>query len=229
MFWPWQLISKLFNIKFTYEINLKFDVNKILDEYYIMQEQLKFKNHFGKHHDGGWSAIALYSHDGKSDSLSEKSNVGSKKTEISEYCPYTTNLVEQIKTKFNCETNRVRFMKLKPGKKITWHFDHDESIEFGNARLHLPIIVNNDCSSYICHYSYKFTVGKIWYGDFSFPHEVSNLGNDERIHLVVDLKKPEGLFDENIDFEIEERRRRRLKKIIQNFYKIFYLFPKKIF
>lgn len=229
MYWPWQIISRLFNLKFTYEINLNFEVNKILDEYLNMQKQLIYKNHFGNHHDGGWSAIALYSQDGKSNSLSEKSNSGSKKTEISEYCPYTTNLVEKIKERFECDTNRVRFMKLKPGKKITWHFDHDESIEYGNARLHIPIIVNNDCRSYICHHSYKFTVGKIWYGDFSFPHEVCNFGKEDRIHLVVDLKKPKELFKLNNNFDFEEGKRRQLKRLIQNLYKLFYLLPKRIF
>ena len=33
MLWPWEIISKLFSLNFTYRINFDFDHQKILDEY----------------------------------------------------------------------------------------------------------------------------------------------------------------------------------------------------
>ena len=99
MIYPWQLVSKLLNLNFLHQIDFQFDVEKIIEEYNNALAKLKYSNHFGKHHDGGWKAIALYSKDGNYNTLEEKDKSGSIKTDISNSFPYTVNLVEEIKKK----------------------------------------------------------------------------------------------------------------------------------
>ena len=226
--WPWQIYSKIQNLNFMYKLNIDFNIDYILDEFNATNKNLNYSKHFGNHHDGGWSAIALYSPNGDSKSLEEKTVTKTFRTELSEFYPKTINLIEKIKEKYDCEANRVRFMKLKSNSNITWHFDYDESYSFGNARLHIPIKVNSKCAGYICHKYYKWDIGEIWYGDFSFPHKVANYGLDDRIHLVIDLLKPKSLFDDVDLYELEEKKRNFSRKIIQKMYDISYKYPKKI-
>lgn len=85
---------------------------------------------------------------------------------------------------------------IPPGVIVPTHTDTLKShSEFGDRpklqRYHLPITTNDKC------YWYDLITGKIqmeagiWYGPVPYwvEHNVENLGETERIHLVVDLNK----------------------------------------
>lgn len=231
MFWPWEIISKIFSLNFTYKIDFNFDYQKILREYNEAKNKLSKINHpsIGIDHDGGWEVVALYSETGDAASVAKKVDIITKPTEIIKYFSYTHEVIKELLKKFDCQPRRIRFSTLKAKKKINWHRDWDESMEYGNSRLHLPLVVNDECKSNLCHESYQWSPGGLFYGDYSFPHQIINHGIDERLHLIIDLKDPKNLFSDTEKFHVEESKRKKYKKIIIPIFNIFYKYPKKIF
>tara|TARA_S200000501_G_scaffold240545_1_gene225394 strand:+ start:199 stop:912 length:714 start_codon:yes stop_codon:yes gene_type:complete len=231
MFWPWEIISKIFSLNFTYKIDFNFDYQKILREYNEAKNKLSKINHpsIGIDHDGGWEVVALYSETGDAASVGKKVDIITKPTEIIKYFSYTHEVIKELLKKFDCQPRRIRFSTLKAKKKINWHRDWDESMEYGNSRLHLPLVVNDECKSNLCHESYQWSPGGLFYGDYSFPHQIINHGIDERLHLIIDLKDPKNLFSDTEKFHVEESKRKKYKKIIIPIFNIFYKYPKKIF
>ena len=231
MYWPWEIISKIFSLNFTYKIDFNFDYQKILREYNEAKNKLSKINHpsIGIDHDGGWEVVALYSETGDAASVAKKVDIITKPTEIIKYFSYTHEVIKELLKKFDCQPRRIRFSTLKAKKKINWHRDWDESMEYGNSRLHLPLVVNDECKSNLCHESYQWSPGGLFYGDYSFPHQIINHGIDERLHLIIDLKDPKNLFSDTEKFHVEESKRKKYKKIIIPIFNIFYKYPKKIF
>tara|TARA_A100001388_G_scaffold267573_1_gene241861 strand:- start:168 stop:914 length:747 start_codon:yes stop_codon:yes gene_type:complete len=231
MLWPWQIISKLFSLNFIYKIDFDFDHQKILNEYNEAENKLS-KGYYNQsiEHDGGWDVIGLYSVSGHSSDVGGFKNpdVITKPTEIIKYFPYTDKVIKGLLKKYNCKPRRIRFSKLKPKKIIRWHRDWDECIEYNNSRLHIPLIVNDKCKGYLCHQSYRWYPGGIFYGDYSFPHRVVNNGQTVRLHLVIDLKDPKNLFKDSNKFYQEEIKRKRYKKFVVLFFNIFFKKPRRL-
>jgi hypothetical protein len=228
MFWPWQIVTNFLSLNFTYKLDFQCDENVILKEY----NQWIKNNQLAKHPDidntGGWDVISLYSEDGKSLSVAKNSDKDTVPTEIIKDFPYTNSVIKDLLSKFNAKPSRIRFSTLRKGKKITWHRDWDESLDHGNCRLHIPITVNDKCYGNMCHQEYRWQPGELWYGDYSFPHQVVNLGDQDRLHIILDFKNPKNLFiDQNL-FNQEEMKRKKYKKFIIFFYYFFYHYPKRL-
>ena len=229
MSWPFQILTRFLSLNFLHKVDFEYDYTKILSEFSVMEKEfiLKAHQHY-ESHDGGWTAISLYSEDGKAANQLKTKNIETIKTEIAKFFPYTISMVEQLKKKFGASTRRVRFMKLIKGSNIHWHHDWDETISLGNCRLHIPLIVNDESSACISHQYYQWKPGGIWYGDFSFPHKVFNNGTSDRLSLVIDLYNPKKFLNEDKLFQKEEQNRNKYKKLIMFTYKLSYRLPKKI-
>jgi hypothetical protein len=183
--YPWQFVSRSMGVNLSCRLKTSdwVDGDLLVTEVKNVVRQFNLVTH-GKYHDGGWSAIGLISHEGNPDQL--KSLPGRyAKTPVLALAPYLESVIDG----FQCEKQRVGLMALQPGANIYWHYDFHESIdtEF-NARLHVPIITNPGVQVQICHEDQVWRPGELWYADFSFPHRLRNRGEDERIHLVLDLK-----------------------------------------
>ena len=230
MLWPWQFISKLYSLNFTYKIDFDFDYLKILKEYKNAKNKLSKINHpsIGIDHYGGWEVVSLYSQTGEAETVAKNADINTKPTEIIKYFPYTNEVIKRLLKKYDCHPRRIRFSILKSKSKINWHRDWDESMEYRNSRLHLPLIVNEKCKSNLCHEIYKWNPGGLYYGDYSFPHQIINNGGEDRLHLIIDLKDPKNLFPESEKFYLEEIKRKKYKKLIVNTFNVFYKYPKKI-
>tara|TARA_Y200000002_G_C22446789_1_gene564582 strand:- start:9 stop:740 length:732 start_codon:yes stop_codon:yes gene_type:complete len=231
MLLPWQIISKLFSLNFIYKIDFDFDHQKILEEYYEAKNKLSNINHpgIGIDHDGGWEVVSLYSQTGDAATVEKKADVITKPTEIIKYFPYTHEVIKKLLKKYDCKPRRIRFSTLKAKKRINWHRDWDESIEYNNSRLHLPLVVNKNVYSYLCHERYQWNPGGLFYGDYSFPHQIVNHGRSDRIHLIIDLKDPKNLFEDSKKFYQEEVKRKKYKKLVILIFYIFFKYPRKIF
>ena len=227
---PWQIISKIFSLNFTYRIDFNFNYEKILEEYNEVKNKLTKINHpsIGIDHDGGWQVVSLYSETGNATTVTKDININTAPTEIISNFTYTHEVIKKLLEKYNCKPRRIRFSTLKAKKNINWHRDWDESMEYGNSRLHLPLIVNDQCQSNLCHESYQWIPGGLFYGDYSFPHQIKNEGNDDRLHRIIDLKDPKNLFTDPEKFSLDEKKRKKYKKIIIAIFNIFYKYPKKI-
>jgi hypothetical protein len=104
------------------------------------------------------------------------------------------NLLEFVG--IDTEPHRIRFMKLKGGEgTLGRHTDQvcpDTGVKDGKLmRLHFPIFTNEKVK-FKCWPSKDYDTavmrtGECWYLDTRKPHEATNGGKDDRIHLVIDV------------------------------------------
>jgi mannose-6-phosphate isomerase-like protein (cupin superfamily) len=97
-------------------------------------------------------------------------------------CPYFQEVMES----FQCQINAVRLMRLTPGSVIKEHIDYDLALEDGNARMHIPITTGPKVEFSLNNRRIVMNEGECWYLRLSDPHTVSNSGNEDRVHLVID-------------------------------------------
>jgi hypothetical protein len=147
-----------------------------------------WKEHYNKkHYEGSWSIIPLRSAGGDpanvySLHVSASSNPAYSDTPLLEKCPY----IQSVIGFFQCEKTSVRLMKLNAGAVIKEHTDHDMSFEEGEVRFHIPVITNEKVDFFILNDKIPMKEGECWYLNLSLKHRVTNAGNTDRIHLVID-------------------------------------------
>lgn len=103
--------------------------------------------------------------------------------------------VKKLLCGLHCETLSVRFLNLKAGAVIKQHTDHHLSLEQGEARLHFPVFTNPGVEFYVDNERIMMNEGECWYINANLPHRVTNHGNTDRVHLVVDCKVNDWLKD----------------------------------
>ena len=178
-------------------------------------DKLNFKPHPDDRY-GGWGAIGLYTYGGDEHRLEVNRNLSIQETPIIKKMPYTKSIIDQIPG----EKGRIRLMETKANSRIYWHYDAGESIDGdlnkSNVRLHIPIITNDFVDFIICHQKVKWEAGKLYYGDFSYPHTVINKSDKTRIHLVMDFKVNKNLHDLfNSEF-LKQTKRVFVKNFVKN-------------
>jgi hypothetical protein len=144
--------------------------------------------HFNRlHYKGRWEVISLRSPGGQSASIIPDINGSVLKYEdtvLMQACPHIGSLVNEL----GCEVMSVRLMNLHSGSEIKEHTDAELSFEQGEVRLHLPVITNELVEFYVDDKLIKMDAGTAWYINANLPHRVSNGGNSDRVHLVIDCK-----------------------------------------
>ncbi|MGI4764641.1 MAG: aspartyl/asparaginyl beta-hydroxylase domain-containing protein [Janthinobacterium lividum] len=88
--------------------------------------------------------------------------------------------------RFRCPLACVRLMRLGPGSAIKEHRDLALSPEDGTIRIHIPILTNPGVDFRLNGTHVPLEAGTAWYLRLTDPHSVSNRGDTERIHLVID-------------------------------------------
>ncbi len=88
---------------------------------------------------------------------------------------------------FQCEAQTARLMRLSAGSTINEHRDHDLDAEMGTARIHIPVVTNDDVTFLLNQTRVAMAPGSAWYLRLADPHAVHNRGTSDRIHLVVDF------------------------------------------
>lgn len=159
-----------------------------------------------------WRAFALKGYDGTDPFFIIKPNEMSKKwkqenperlrarscwTDLVKYFPVARSVVDRIPG----EKDRVRFMWLRQGDgELSRHADitdREAGLENGQiVRLHIPIQTNpavifNGWQLDGARISLNMRERSICYLDQRKPHTAWNKGDEERIHLVVDVKSSE--------------------------------------
>jgi len=108
---------------------------------------------------------------------------------VLEECPEIHRIFEQL----HCPLKAARLMRLKAGAEIKPHRDQGLSIEFGEARLHLPIYTSDAVSFIVNDKTIPMEAGELWYFNADQVHEVYNHSNEDRINLVIDCVANEWL------------------------------------
>jgi hypothetical protein len=88
--------------------------------------------------------------------------------------------------RFDCTVTSVRLMRLTAGSVIKQHRDADLSADYGMARIHVPVITNRQVDFRLGGNRITMAAGECWYLNLSHPHQVSNRGTADRVHLVID-------------------------------------------
>jgi hypothetical protein len=191
---------------------LTVDVNTdIINSIKLKLEQLniKFQNHYSNYNKKkSWSAISLrgYTPDimriEKPVEMSKKWKEEHKDEQFDLQDTYLREQFPEIDELLSFlgdgELHRIRFMRLVPGGgELTRHTDQvdpDSGLNLNNlCRLHFPIQTNPEVSFGVwdtdgIKREVNMKVGDCWVLDTRKPHTVINLGTEDRVHLVVDVK-----------------------------------------
>ena len=103
-------------------------------------------------------------------------------TPLMDSCP----AIGEFLGRLECPLKGVRLMRLKAGAEIKPHRDRGLSIEYGEARLHLPVQVTDDVLFTCNNQPISMRAGELWYFDADREHSVCNRGRADRINIVID-------------------------------------------
>lgn len=202
----YQSITKVKNI----------DVN-LIDSIALKLNSLpEFTNHYSNYNrDKSWSALALRGYSADPSFITKPIEMSDKWKEEhkgNDYFLQDTHLynnfpeVRELLKEFGSNVHRVRFMRLKPGggelERHTDQVDPESGGSIGKlARLHFPIKTNPDVLFTVWHTDgsqrkVHMKKGECWFLDTRKPHMAINGGDEERIHLVVDIITEKVLHDQ---------------------------------
>lgn len=170
-----------------YKLERQFDVARLLRDLETAERVgTRLTHHTPSVHDGGWSAIPLVSVNGEQDLSALKTYKRGRfeKTSVVEECPYFNEIIDS----FKCSKRRVRLMRLEPQRRVLPHQDPDQTWAMGITRIHIPIVTNDKVEFVHDGQQVVMKPGELWYLDFSQFHSVANLGDEPRVHLVLDLE-----------------------------------------
>jgi hypothetical protein len=144
-------------------------------------------NHFvTQNYQGDWSVIPLRGPAGARHPVqmiySDPTATAFEDTAMLADCRYFRAVLDT----FACPLQAVRLMRLTPGSIIKEHCDHDLCFEQGSVRLHIPITTNEGVVFDLNRRRVTLEAGSCWYLRLSDPHSVTNRGDTDRVHLVID-------------------------------------------
>ena len=87
---------------------------------------------------------------------------------------------------FECPVKVARLMRLTPGSQIKEHADYDLAADWGKARIHVPVTTNPGVTFLLNREPVTMVPGEAWYLRLADPHAVTNEGDSDRIHIVID-------------------------------------------
>lgn len=170
-------------------IKLPFQFNqaRMLDDLKRL-ECVDWVEHFVKDNfDGEWSILPLRGPKGETHPIRMSYSDPSQTDFVDTPFLQQTQYFPTVLNTFQCPVKSARLMKLSPGSVIKKHTDLDLSAESGEARLHIPVLTNAKVSFYLNDKHVFMGEGECWYLRLTDPHFVNNFGNDDRIHLVIDV------------------------------------------
>ena len=91
-------------------------------------------------------------------------------------------------SRLECPIKSARLMRLAAGAQIKPHRDRGLSMEYGEARLHLPLRTDPAVVFLVGGQAVPMREGELWYMNADLEHSVTNGSREERVHLVVDCE-----------------------------------------
>jgi hypothetical protein len=190
------------------QLNLPFDLAAAQQEVSALPD--RWRAHFQQlHYNGGWTALPLRSPGGRIDDIVPSTlgrpNESHSNTPLLAHCPAIAELLRSLE----CPLQSVRLLNLQRGATIHPHRDIELAFEQGEARLHFPIITNPSVEFFIDEQRVTMEAGSAWYINANLIHRVTNRGDADRIHLVVDCQVDDwlrGQFSRAQVFHSEIRR-----------------------
>jgi len=170
--------TKYLKLPFQFdEEKLIYDLSLILDGKWIP--------HFNfSCYDGDWKVISLYADSRKESNIFALPTPNSvlSETSVLKACSYFKEVIDS----FKCPILSARILRLGIGAEIKPHRDHALGYEDGNFRLHIPIITNAAVEFILDGTKLTMLAGECWYTNVNYVHSVTNFGESDRTHLVID-------------------------------------------
>ena len=200
----WNAESKLEKIKLKYwqtvipensemffVSGLYFDIDKLTQEYNSTVQMFRPTRQWGisSKTNANWKTINLVGSCGEMYDDTIRSHCNFEKTELCDYIPYTRSILEKFE-KLGLKLRRVRYSILEPSELIPWHFDKMHTC----LRMHIPLITNPDVRFVLGNQKIDMKPGKLYIGNFNYPHYVFNGGTENRVHLLIDAIGPMNLL-----------------------------------
>jgi len=84
---------------------------------------------------------------------------------------------------------RILIVKMKAGGHVSEHIDEGEYADHF-SRFHVVIKTNEGCINSTGGEAVHWPVGTAWWFDHKQPHSAGNIGDDDRIHIIIDAVSP---------------------------------------
>lgn len=115
--------------------------------------------------------------------------------------------VSRLLDRLGCRVVSAFVHRQAPGGLLSWHFDV-QALHLGESRLIVPILAPPGAVTRIGDEAAAYPPGVVWTGDFSFPHQVENAPEGQRIVLLIDVRSDDhlrSLAPEGLSAQAERR------------------------
>lgn len=97
-----------------------------------------------------------------------------------------SNIVKDLEEFCNGVSGRILFIKLLANSDVTEHTDKGDYLSTVR-RFHIPLITNDRVSYTVNGETVHMREGEAWEINNLKPHSVLNNGNEDRVHLLIDI------------------------------------------
>tara|TARA_Y100000748_G_scaffold304184_1_gene312480 strand:- start:6117 stop:6809 length:693 start_codon:yes stop_codon:yes gene_type:complete len=201
-----------------YELNYwdigreSYDVDRMVEDLNSLLGSVRWMN---KDKSGDWGSVTLKSISGGDQDFLKKTDLGIgegnqyRYTEAIRLCPYIKQILDAMPT----DVYLVRLLRLAPRARVKFHTDKDVFEHRGDIiRCHIPIKTNPGVMFQLGYplaspapgfhiwdasvlHERHLSAGRLWYTNVNTLHGVANNSDDERVHLVIDLRPPRGFME----------------------------------
>ena len=166
---------------------LAFDPVRLAADLAVFESDEWIAHFVTQNYEGDWSALPLRAQAGATHPIqmiySPPGATEFVDTPFLARAPYFAEVIAA----FQCPVTCVRLMRLTPGSAIKEHSDHDLAAEEGVARIHVPVLSNDGVEFHLNRVPVAMKPGETWYLRLADPHSVTNGGDADRVHLVIDV------------------------------------------
>lgn len=153
----------------------------------LSQALLNWDAHFNPmNYKGKWTGVVLRSVAGREDSIIPGFTSADVYTDHANLLLFPA--IKTFLENLQCTIGSVRLLNLASGSDIKPHRDYELCFEQGEMRLHIPLVTNPEVEFDIHGQRLVMKEGECWYMNANLKHQVSNKGQSDRIHLVIDCQ-----------------------------------------
>lgn len=142
------------------------------------------------YHTGGWSGVSLLAPQEAPHALSAGQGSDTRPPSATRWHGLLwQELLQSIDMPIRC----ARLLRLEAGSRIREHCDPDLGDPEGDVRLHVPILSGPGVEFLLEGQVVPMAPGECWFLDLARPHRVENVGEQARVHLVIDARRNDWL------------------------------------
>ncbi|MBF5093594.1 aspartyl/asparaginyl beta-hydroxylase domain-containing protein [Azospirillum sp. INR13] len=175
---PWQQVTAGSGLMLHAPLTVRTDPAPLQREFAALDAATGDEGRMFMAGDGSWSSITLIEEGLGSDNL----RATGRPTPALDMMPSARALLEGL----GCRILSCYVHRQEPGGLLRWHYD-GAGLHQPEARLIVPIIAPPAAVTWIGDSPAAYPAGTPWAGDFTFPHQVENAVDEQRIVLLVDV------------------------------------------